>query len=106
MMNAPVRYQLAGSTSAEICASVERELRSGRLTSGDRLPPVRALASQLGVSPGTVAAAYRTLQLRGMTVGEGRRGTRVARRPAITVSPSPSLLPTSRGVVPAGARDL
>ena len=102
MVNAPTRYQLSGSTAAEICASAERELRSGRLKGGDRLPPVRTLASYLGVSPGTVAAAYRTLRLRGMTVGEGRRGTRVAHRPALTVS----LASAEPAVVPSGARDL
>jgi DNA-binding transcriptional MocR family regulator len=102
IVNAPIRYQLAGSTAAEICASAERQLRAGRLKAGDRLPPVRDLAGQLGVSPGTVAAAYRTLRLRGMTVGEGRRGTRVASQPAVTVSP----VSLPRPVVPPGVRDL
>src|SRR6516164_8394454 len=101
MVNAPVRYQLAGSTAAEISASAERELRSGRLTAGDRLPPVRALAGHLGVSPGTVAAAYKALRLRGITVGDGRRGTRVAHRPAVTAAALAAWFAPS---VPPGAR--
>ncbi len=103
MVNAPVRYQLTGSTAAEISASAERELRSGRLRGGDRLPPVRALAGQLGVSPGTVAAAYKALRLRGITVGDGRRGTRVAHRPAVTGPAAAASLAPS---VPPGVRDL
>ncbi len=102
MVNAPVRYHLTGSTAVEISASAEGELRSGRLNAGDRLPPVRVLAGRLGVSPGTVAAAYRALRLRGITVGEGRRGTRVACRPAITAGATAS--PAS--AVPSGVRDL
>lgn len=40
----------------------------------DKLPPVRTLASQLGVNPNTVAKAYRTLEADGYissTVGRG-----------------------------------
>jgi DNA-binding transcriptional MocR family regulator len=78
MMNASIRYQLEGRTAAAISGNVEREIRRGRLRPGDRLPAVRSLAVDLGVSPGTVAAAYRTLRSRGMAVGDGRRGTRIA----------------------------
>ena len=104
MVNAPVRYQLAGSTAAEISASAERELRSGRLRAGDRLPPVRSLSGQLGVSPGTVAAAYKALRLRGITVGDGRRGTRIAHQPAVS-SPTAAESFAVRSI-PAGVRDL
>ena len=60
-------------------------------------------------SPGTVAAAYRTLRERGLVTADGRRGTTVARQPAVRIraarplpgtvrdlasgNPDPALLP-------------
>jgi DNA-binding transcriptional MocR family regulator len=78
---------------------VEAALTAGSLAPGERLPPVRALAAALRVSPATVAAAYRQLAQRGLAVGEGRRGTRLALRPALAV---PAPVP----VVPEGTIDL
>jgi len=45
---------------------------------GDRLPPVRVCADQLGLAPNTVARAYRELEEEGWLVGRGRSGTFVA----------------------------
>ena len=77
---------------------MEAGVRSGQLTPGDRLPAVRELADQLGVSPTTVAAAYGDLRRRGITAGSGRAGTRVRDAPPVS---SRSYL-----TVPAGTRDL
>jgi DNA-binding transcriptional MocR family regulator len=77
---------------------VETGVRDGQLNPGDRLPPVRDLADQLGVSPTTVAAAYGDLRRRGITAGAGRAGTRVRGAPPVS---SRSYL-----IVPAGTRDL
>jgi DNA-binding transcriptional MocR family regulator len=74
------RTGITGTTADAIARSVEQELASGRLAERAVLPPVRALAESLAVSPTTVAAAYRILRQRGLVVGDGRRGTRVARR--------------------------
>ena len=89
---------MRGETAREISASVEAGVRTGQLTPGDRLLPVRDLASQLGVSPTTVAAAYADLRRRGITAGAGRAGTRIRAAPPVSVR---GYLPA-----PAGARDL
>jgi DNA-binding transcriptional MocR family regulator len=105
MMNASIRYHRLGRTAAGISDGVEREIREGWLRAGDTLPTVRGLAGELGVSPGTVAAAYRTLRIRGMTMGDGRRGTRIAPGPPQVWRAAGSL--SGRGArVPEGVRDL
>src|SRR5689334_16123701 len=46
------------ATAADIVASVQREISAGSLPAGSRLPPVRALEKQLGLSKNTAQAAY------------------------------------------------
>ncbi|WP_308209409.1 GntR family transcriptional regulator [Allokutzneria sp. A3M-2-11 16] len=53
-------------------------ITSSALAAGTRLPTVRQLARDLGVSAGTVARAYRELETTGMLSTAGRRGTVVA----------------------------
>jgi DNA-binding transcriptional MocR family regulator len=89
---------IAGRTAREIATSVESQIRDGQLPPGRQLPPIRSLASALGVSPMTVASAYRELRHRGLISSAGRRGTRVSEQPPLPVSAAP--------VVPPGARDL
>src|SRR5689334_25427114 len=60
------------ATAADIVASVQREIASGALPAGSRLPPVRALEKQLGLSKNTAQAAYDELVARGL-VGAGER---------------------------------
>lgn len=74
------RLAITGLRADAIARSVEESLAAGRLRPGEVLPPVRTLAASLGVSPTTVAAAYRALRQRGVVLGEGRRGTRIANR--------------------------
>jgi DNA-binding transcriptional MocR family regulator len=93
-----VQTYLTGTTAVKIAASAESALAAGRLAGGDRLPPVRDLARHLGVSPATVAAAYRILHERGIAFAEGRRGTII--RPA---SPASPLVPVT---LPRNVRDL
>lgn len=69
------QYKPRGSDVDSLVSDVESAVRLGRLSSGDRLPPIRALASDLGISPTTVSAAYRALRFRGVVQGDGRRGT-------------------------------
>ena len=68
---------MAGRSAADISRAVEQAIHAGQLAADQTVPTVRQLAASLKVSPATVAAAYRSLQARGLLVGEGRRGTRV-----------------------------
>src|SRR5919198_6130615 len=89
---------LTGHTAVEIAESVERSIRRGDLRPGALLPPIRALSADLEASHVTVATAYRRLRERGLVVGAGRAGTRVAFQPPLPIRP--------RAEVPPGARDL
>jgi len=93
-----VQTYLTGTTAVKIAASAEAAVAAGKIAAGDRLPPVRVLAQHLGVSPATIAAAYRILHERGIAFAEGRRGTII--RPASPASPP---VPIS---LPANVRDL
>lgn len=64
----------------QIVAQVQEKIATGTLLPGERLPPVRRLADQLDIAPGTVARAYSELERLGVVVTEGARGTRVAER--------------------------
>lgn len=64
-------------TAVKLTAQIEQLVRDGRIPSEALLPPVRELASAVGVSPGTVAAAYQALRRQGVVSTDRRRGTRV-----------------------------
>lgn len=53
-------------------------IERGTLAPGERLPPVRSLAEQLGLAVNTVAKAYRELEASGTLVARGRLGTFVS----------------------------
>jgi DNA-binding transcriptional MocR family regulator len=65
---------------------------------GTAVPSVRALARELGISPSTVAAAYRDLRQRGVLVSHDRSRTVVAHGPPLAIRLAPDL--------PEGAVDL
>jgi DNA-binding transcriptional MocR family regulator len=94
-----VQSTLKAADAKSLAAGLEASVRQGGLAPGTRVPTVRALAARLGLSPTTVAAAYRALRQRGILKGVGRQGTRVTLRPPLAV-PRPDV------VVPAGLRDL
>lgn len=69
-----------GPKYKRVADAIQSAIRSGDLTVGDRLPPVRELAWSLGITPGTVARAYTLLTDAGHAVAEVGRGTFVANR--------------------------
>ncbi|CAN5272189.1 aminotransferase class I/II-fold pyridoxal phosphate-dependent enzyme [soil metagenome] len=111
----PTQYTIGGRGAASIAASVELGIRRGRLPAGVRLPPVRRLARDLRVSPGTVASAYRVLRDRGVIHTRVGSGTTVSSRPPLAApaahhvppgvrdlsngNPDPSLLPSLAGAL-------
>ena len=84
---------------------------AGVLSPGDRLPPVRQLAVDLGLAAGTVARTYRELEQAGYVRSRRGGGTRVAPAPPATSTPERALeeaatayLDRARALgVPAGA---
>jgi len=93
------QYRMKAASAAELVDAIEARVASGALAPGERLPSVRALAAQVGLSPVTVAAALAELRRRGVVLSEPRRGTRIGQGPPIRSPRAP--LP-----VPPGARDL
>ena len=59
---------------------LEHLVAAGLLAPGTRLPPVRQLAADLGLAPGTVARAYSELESAGVLTTRRGGGTTVAPR--------------------------
>lgn len=97
-MPAPIQYRIRGRDASSVTRSIEHGVVSGALRPGDSVPSVRALATELGLSPTTVAAAYRDLRQRGVLVTRDRSGTFIAHRPPLASRLAPD--------VPAGTVDL
>jgi DNA-binding transcriptional MocR family regulator len=93
------QYRISGEGAGEIAANIEQAIATGELRPGEGLPAVRSLAAELGVSPTTVAAAFKSLRSRGLVVTRARSGAQVSWRPPLG---APLLGPS----VPEGARDL
>ena len=89
----------------QISDQLREFVERGELRSGDALPTVRQLASDLGVAPNTVARAYADLQEGGWLTSDGRRGTRVAQStPADDVRKRASILRSDLDEVVVGLR--
>jgi DNA-binding transcriptional MocR family regulator len=73
-----IERRLDEPTAKGLAGAVSRAIRDGVLVAGDRLPPIRALAHELTLSPTTVSASWGLLTRAGTLRTEGRRGTVVA----------------------------
>ncbi|MFF2244844.1 GntR family transcriptional regulator [Arthrobacter sp. NPDC058130] len=69
----------------QIRSQVASLIAAGTLAPGSRLPTVRSLAADLGLAAGTVARAYKELELAGLVETRRRNGTVVARTGAAPV---------------------
>jgi GntR family transcriptional regulator/MocR family aminotransferase len=72
----------AGEKTVLVYRALREAVVDGRLPAGHRLPPTRALAADLGVARGSVAAAYERLVAEGYLVARVGSGTFVASVPA------------------------
>ena len=70
----------------QLRAQLRLMVSSGRLKPRERLPPIRSLAAELSLAPGTVARAYRELEWAGILEGRGRAGTFVVDEPPVAFS--------------------
>ncbi len=59
----------------QVRTQVIAQIDAGELVAGTRLPPVRALATELGLAANTVARAYKELEEAGYVETRGRAGT-------------------------------
>lgn len=67
-----------GPKYKKLAETIRSAVDSGDLSVGTKLPPVRELSFQLGITPGTVARAYSILTDEGVLQAEVGRGTYVA----------------------------
>src|SRR5258706_10986935 len=100
------------ATAADIVASVQREISSGSLPAGSRLPPVRALEKHLGLSKNTAQAAYDELVARGLVEAREREGVfvmhshRIDAPPPVVAPPLPAFVPPPLTRPDFGARGM
>lgn len=87
MSRSPDLATLVDRSPHGIAGAFGRAIRSGELGPGDRLPTVREVAAELGVSPATVSAAWQALRRTGVVVSRGRSGTFVRETPRAWLSP-------------------
>ncbi|MDO5676621.1 MAG: GntR family transcriptional regulator [Propionibacteriaceae bacterium] len=59
----------------QVRAQMAQMIRSGVLPEGHRLPPIRHLAADLALAPGTVARVYKELEAEGLVRSRVRHGT-------------------------------
>lgn len=70
-----LQAHLEEPTSRGLTRAVISAIRAGHLAEGDKLPPIRVLATSLQISPTTVSAAWALLIRAGAIRTDGRRGT-------------------------------
>jgi DNA-binding transcriptional MocR family regulator len=88
-MNAPVHlYQ-------ELAARLAEAIYAGSLRAGDRLPSVRHLSEQHGVSIATAVQAYRALESQRLIEARPKSGYFVLPKPRRLAEPAPSRPPTT-----------
>jgi 2-aminoadipate transaminase len=71
----------------QLASFIQSLVQTGRLSAGDRLPPTRDLAGQLGLNRTTVSAAYEVLESEGLITGQVGRGSFIAGSAQLCTTP-------------------
>jgi GntR family transcriptional repressor for pyruvate dehydrogenase complex len=87
----------SGQTTEEVVARVSELIRAAQLKAGDRLPPERELAKQLGVSRPSLRAGLRAMSSMGVLKSRQGAGTFVADGPPTLDSEPLRLLASLHG---------
>lgn len=69
----------------QIRTQLQKLILSGVMASGEKLPSVRDLASQLAINPNTIQRAYRELEAEGYILSIAGKGSFVAETASICV---------------------
>ena len=87
----------------EIADAMANDIDSGKLKPGEKLPPQRNLAFDIGVTIGTIGRAYALARQRGLVTGEVGRGTyvRSSEPPLLETVAIPSDIPQMDDIHPA-----
>ncbi len=88
-----------------IADAMARDIEAGRLEPGEKLPPQRDLAFDLGVTIGTIGRAYALAGQRGLIAGEVGRGTYVLERGPQASGSAPQMPAASRTTAPTPVPD-
>ena len=73
-MKINIQTNIATPVFQQIVDQVHFNISAGESLPGERLPSIRALATELGVAPNTVSKAYRQLEFRGLISAHDRSG--------------------------------
>lgn len=71
-------YQSRIPIYEQIVKEIERYVALGILKTEDQLPPIRELATELGINPNTVKKAYSILESKGIIVSLSTKGTYIS----------------------------
>lgn len=95
-----------GPAHHRLAALLRSAMAQGRLVPGDRLPPTRALAEELGLSRWVVTEAYDQLKAEGYLTGRVGAGTVVADTVTASGSPTASRLSAQAAATELAPLDL
>jgi len=71
-------YRDARPIYTQICDNIRQQILTGILCTGDRLPSVRELATQLTINPNTIQRAYTQLEMEGWITSVPGKGSFVS----------------------------